>query len=175
MDNNRCRHCHNEIETLAHVLGSCQHGETLRIARHHKVRSSLAQALRETGFTVHEEVHGLSDNGSTRRIDIIAYKDNSLGYIIDPTVRFESSAKQPEEVDQEKKNIYEPTIPFYKMVYNLQHIEVIGLLVGARSRPTILGKFGNFCETFHLPKSLANDIALTTLKSSINILRIHLH
>ena len=43
----------------------------------------------------------------------------TIDRIIDPTVRFESSAKQPEEVDQEKKNIYEPTISFYKMVYNL--------------------------------------------------------
>ncbi|KAJ4433569.1 hypothetical protein ANN_15878 [Periplaneta americana] len=33
---NRCRHCHNEVETLAHVLGSCPHGEALRNARHHK-------------------------------------------------------------------------------------------------------------------------------------------
>ncbi|KAJ4449212.1 hypothetical protein ANN_00609 [Periplaneta americana] len=29
MDSNRCRHCFNEIETLAHVLGSCPHGQFL--------------------------------------------------------------------------------------------------------------------------------------------------
>ncbi|KAJ4441221.1 hypothetical protein ANN_11072 [Periplaneta americana] len=31
MDNNRCRHCDSETETLPHFLGSCPHGEALRI------------------------------------------------------------------------------------------------------------------------------------------------
>ena len=44
-----------------------------------KVRSSVAQALIEIGFTIHEEVQGLSHNGSTLRIDVTAYKDNFLG------------------------------------------------------------------------------------------------
>ena len=43
--------------------------------RHHRVRSLIAQALLEKHLTVHEEVPGIADNGSTRRIDIIAERE----------------------------------------------------------------------------------------------------
>ncbi|KAJ4430217.1 hypothetical protein ANN_22428 [Periplaneta americana] len=89
------------------------------------------EALKEVGFTVHQVVQGLATQGSVRRIDIIAIKNNSA-YILDPTIRFETHADQPHEVDSEKKRIYEPTIPFYKDKYSLSHIDVIGLMVGAR-------------------------------------------
>ncbi|KAJ4440134.1 hypothetical protein ANN_08272 [Periplaneta americana] len=94
--------------------------EALRNIRHHAVRSMLAEALKEVGFTVHQEVQGLATQGSVRRIDIIAIKNNSA-YILDPTIRFETHADQPHEVDSEKKRIYEPTIPFYKNKYSLLH------------------------------------------------------
>ncbi|KAJ4444425.1 hypothetical protein ANN_06217 [Periplaneta americana] len=106
--------------------------EVLRNIRHHAVRSMLAEALKEVGFTVHQEVQGLATQGSVRRIDIIAIKNNSA-YILDPTIRFETHADQPHEVDSEKKRIYEPTIPLYKDKYSLPHIDVIGLMVGARA------------------------------------------
>ncbi|KAJ4445862.1 hypothetical protein ANN_12547 [Periplaneta americana] len=81
-----CRHCRSEKETLAHILGACPHGELLRNSRHHKIRSLLASALRGKDYQVEEEVHGLSTNGSTRRIDIIAIPTRSTsGFIIDPT------------------------------------------------------------------------------------------
>ncbi|KAJ4442763.1 hypothetical protein ANN_04355 [Periplaneta americana] len=105
--------------------------EALRNIRHHAVRSMLAEALKEAGFTVHQEVQGLVTQRSIRRIDIIAIKNNSA-YILDPTIRFETHADQPHEVDSEKKRIYEPTIPFYKDKYSLYHIDVIGLMVEAR-------------------------------------------
>ncbi|KAJ4429758.1 hypothetical protein ANN_21962 [Periplaneta americana] len=105
--------------------------EALRNIRHHAVRSMLAEALKEVGFTVHQEVQGLATQGSVRRIDIIAIKNNSA-YILDPTIRFETHADHPHEVDSEKKRIYESTIPFYKDKYSLSHIDVIGLMVGAR-------------------------------------------
>ncbi|KAJ4450978.1 hypothetical protein ANN_02413 [Periplaneta americana] len=137
---NRCRHCHNEVETLAHILGSCPHGEALRNARHHQVRSIIATALKDADYNTFEEVHGLSVTGSTRRIDIIALKESTRsGYIIDPTVRFETDEEQPAEVDNEKKNIYNPAIPYYlKKKYQLKELEVIGLLVGARDLEIIL-------------------------------------
>ncbi|KAJ4438917.1 hypothetical protein ANN_14871 [Periplaneta americana] len=54
------------------------------------------------------EVHGLAINGSSRRIDIIAFQENSSkDYILDPTVRFEHHKGQPEEVNNEKRSIYE--------------------------------------------------------------------
>ncbi|KAJ4434388.1 hypothetical protein ANN_22948 [Periplaneta americana] len=88
------------------------------------------ELLKEVEFTVHQEVQGLATQGSVRRIDIIAIKNSA--YILDPTIRFETHVDQPHEVDSEKKRIYEPTIPFYKDKYSLSHIDVIGLMVGAR-------------------------------------------
>ena len=132
MDNNLCRRCHREKESLAHVLGSCPHGELLRNCRHHQVRSFISDELRKKDFTVYEEVHGLATDGSSRRIDIIAFKANdSKGYILDPTIRWEHHIGQPEEVHEEKKTIYEPTVSYYKTKYKLQEIEVLGLMVGA--------------------------------------------
>ncbi|KAJ4430758.1 hypothetical protein ANN_19349 [Periplaneta americana] len=75
---NLCRRCDREVETLAHVLGACPHGELLRNARHHTVRSIITNALRNKGYSVYEEVHGISSEGSNRRIDIIAFKPPSL-------------------------------------------------------------------------------------------------
>ena len=87
-DGNHCRRCGSEIETIGHVLGACPFGETLRNTRHHNIRSLIATALRERDFTVYEEVHGVSLEGSHRRIDMIAIPASSTeGYIIDPTIR----------------------------------------------------------------------------------------
>ncbi|KAJ4431161.1 hypothetical protein ANN_19756 [Periplaneta americana] len=144
-DGTRCRRCLREIETLPHILGFCPYSEALRNIRHHAVRSMLTEALKEISFTVHQEVQGLATQGSVWRIDIIAIKNNSA-YILDPTIRFETHADQPQEVDSEKKRIYEPTIPFYKDKYSLSHIGVIGLMVGARG--TIPSFFANKLKTW---------------------------
>ncbi|KAJ4433151.1 hypothetical protein ANN_15408 [Periplaneta americana] len=123
------------------VLGSCPHGEALRNARHYQVRSIIATALKDADYNIFEEVHGLSVTGSTRRIDIIAFKESTKsGYIIDSTVRFKMNEKQPAEVDNEKKNIYNPTIPYYLQKYQLKELEVIGLLVRARGTATLFMK-----------------------------------
>ncbi|KAJ4439261.1 hypothetical protein ANN_07381 [Periplaneta americana] len=89
-DNNHCRRCHSEVETLAHVLGSCPFGEILRNSRHHKIRSVIATCLKSNGYTTYEEVHGIADTGSHRHIDIITFKPGETkGYILDPTIRFD--------------------------------------------------------------------------------------
>ena len=67
----------NEIETLAHILGACPHSDIFRDARHYKVRYLIAQVFRERKFKVYEEVHGVSETGSHRRIDIIAVQPDS--------------------------------------------------------------------------------------------------
>ncbi|KAJ4452038.1 hypothetical protein ANN_03553 [Periplaneta americana] len=51
----------------------CPHGETLRNARHHKIKSEIAQAFCHKGYTTYEEIHGLSETGSCRRVDILAF------------------------------------------------------------------------------------------------------
>ena len=105
-----------------------------------------------------------------RRVDIITYNsDKSKGYIIDPTIRFEDQS--PEAVHQEKCQIYNPCIDFFKQKYSIKNIEVIGLMIGARG--TIPKKFQDFCKKFNLPKSFIEDVALSTIRSSVQILHNH--
>ena len=59
-ENNRCRHYFSEIEILHHVLGICPHGAAFRNMRHHTIRSTLAESMREICFMVYEEIHGLA-------------------------------------------------------------------------------------------------------------------
>ncbi|KAJ4452111.1 hypothetical protein ANN_03627 [Periplaneta americana] len=79
-----------EIETLPHVLGFCRKEEQLRINRHNRVRSSVANYFRECNkFEVHEEIHStrISNEGSTKRADIVVIdRERNKGYIIDPTI-----------------------------------------------------------------------------------------
>ncbi|KAJ4435055.1 hypothetical protein ANN_23629 [Periplaneta americana] len=133
----------HEIETLGRVLGACPYGETLRIHRHHAIRTKLADALRKLKYTVYEEVHETADNGSNRRIDIIAISESlSQGIIIDPTITFETYKGQPEDVHEEKRTIYVPTFLYYKDKYQLHDISVTGLMFGAR------GTIPNFSSQF---------------------------
>ncbi|KAJ4449783.1 hypothetical protein ANN_01187 [Periplaneta americana] len=171
---NLCRRCFSEIETLGHVLGACPYGETLRIHRHHAIRTKLADALRKLKYTVYEEVHGTADNGSNRRIDIIAISESlSQGMTIDPTIRFETYKGQPEDVHEEKGAIYVTTIPYYKDKYQLHDISVTGLMFEARG--TIPNFSSQFCKTLGLHKSFLNELALLIIKESIKLLRNHVY
>ncbi|KAJ4432134.1 hypothetical protein ANN_20750 [Periplaneta americana] len=170
LDGSRCRHGCPETENLAHVQGQCNRGLLLRNARHHHVRSLIASALRKKSWTVEEEVFCLATNGSSRRIDIIAYSQTTKkGYIIDPTIRIETGSSQPEDVNQEKINIYLPTVDYFKAKYQLEDIEVIGLLIGARG--VSLKFFERFRKTFELPQTLTADIITSVLKRSCQILK----
>ncbi|KAJ4445780.1 hypothetical protein ANN_12465 [Periplaneta americana] len=173
-DHDSEKYC-NEIETLAHVLGSCQHGELLRNSRHHNIRKLIAQALRNKSFEVHEEVHCVaSEGGGIRRADIVALdKTNSKGFILDPTVRFEMSQTQPSEVNKEKQQIYEPTIPYFREKYQMEGTwEVHGLMIGARG--TIPRSTVNTIKTFGI-HDIIPKIITSTIKGSVAILKNHLY
>jgi hypothetical protein len=172
VDGTQCRHCCAEKETLGHVLGSCQRGNLIRNQRHHGIRSILAKGFKENGYQVAEEVHCIATNGSTRRVDIIAYSDKK-GYILDPTIRIENGDgdAQSNAVDLEKKDIYVPCIGYFKDVYKLDEIEVIGLYVGARG--TISSFLKSFAVRFKLKSNTVNEIMLYALRGSIQIYNHH--
>ena len=69
--------------------------------------------------------------------------------------------------------IYEPTVEYLKNKYRLKEVSVIGLLVG--SRGTITKEFVQFCKKNTLSQQLCQEIALLTLKDSIQILRNQLY
>ncbi|KAI5753643.1 hypothetical protein M8J77_002061 [Diaphorina citri] len=179
-DGVKCRRCPQNIEnkpteSLAHVLGNCQYGQLLRINRHNSIRSIIADELRKNvNYEVHEEVTSTADNGSTRRIDIIVIdKKTKNGVIFDPTIRFETNCNQPHEVNEEKRNIYLPTVSFYKEKYKLIDIEVMGLLIGARG--TITTFFKDFCIKFSIKEDTIKKIVQTTVRGSIGIIRNHIY
>ena len=123
-------------------------------------------------WNVFEEVHCINPSRSTQRIDILVFKNkNDKSYILDPTIRFETGGNQPEEVNLEKKAHYDSVIPYFKDKYKLADIEVIGLFIGARG--TISLDFENFRTKFDLSKEMRNSIALSVIKSSVQILQHH--
>ncbi|KAJ4432025.1 hypothetical protein ANN_20639 [Periplaneta americana] len=80
---------------------------------------------------------GLCEGGNERPGSLKASKS---GFIIDPIVRFETNEEQQEKWIKKRKNIYNPTIPYYLQKYQLQELEVFGLLVGARGTATLFMK-----------------------------------
>ena len=172
-DSNRCRFC-NETETLSHVLGRCHRGELLRNARHNKVVQLLAAALRDRGFETHIEVHCIALSGSNKRVDILAVNPmTGNGFIIDPTIRMETSVDQPQQVDAEKKSHYEPCVPYFQAKFKLNNIDVIGLLIGARG--TITTFFENFRKEFKIPKKVTEDIVIAVIRGSYQIYHNHVY
>ncbi|KAJ4435441.1 hypothetical protein ANN_18056 [Periplaneta americana] len=138
-------------------------GLLLRNSRHHLERSKIATALRNKGWIVEEEISCLAENGSTIRVDILAYNaDTKQGIIVDPTIRFEVECHQSAEVHLEKKSIYDPIVNYFKLKNALIHVEVFGLLIGARG--TIPDFFEEFRRQFALPTSLRDDIVIIVLK-----------
>ena len=90
---------------MGHVLESCPKNDLLRNV-HHKVRTMIADAFRKLQWEVHEEISCISEEGSLRRVDIIAIEPHrKSAIIIDPTIRLETSLDQAAEVHLEK-NIY---------------------------------------------------------------------
>ncbi|KAL1446241.1 hypothetical protein WDU94_000578 [Cyamophila willieti] len=171
-----CRHpgC-TEKETLPHVLGSCRKNELLRNTRHHTVRSAIANELRQMGWTVDEEISCVSTDSSTRRCDIVARNaDSSQVLILDPTVRFETGLSQAEDVNNEKRSIYEPCVQDLGRRYNIEDekFKVKGLLFGARG--VIPSSTFKFLRDLGIPAKSIIDIGLKILKDSIRILNIHL-
>ncbi|KAJ4441069.1 hypothetical protein ANN_10919 [Periplaneta americana] len=132
-----------------------------------KMTSNLAAVRSVPGRSLDAE------NGSTRRVDILAYNaDTEQGIIVDPTIRFEVECHQSAEVHLEKKSIYEPTVNYFKLKYALIHVEVFGLLIG--SRGAIPAFFEEFRRQFALPTSLRDDIVIIVLKESCQILINHM-
>ncbi|PSN29522.1 hypothetical protein C0J52_26847 [Blattella germanica] len=97
------------------------------------------------------ELHGVSNDGSTRRIDMIAFQDTNKGWIIDPTIRMEYHADQPIEVLNEKCSIYNATISHYKNKYQLKDTVVLGLMRIPPSPQEVRTSAGEHCKS--MPES----------------------
>ena len=171
----RCRHC-GEFENLAHILGYCEKGEHLVTLRHNKIRSLIADALRKRWptFEVLEETHCLDELGNNRRTDIIFIDPVTRNAVIfDPTIRYEGKEDQPLKVDSQKKDIYLPCVPNLQKRLNLENVDVVGLLLGARG--TVPAFFENFRQSYGLPKSMVHEIVTSIIKDSCLIYQNHIY
>ena len=174
LDMQLCRYSESckKIETLQHVLGNCPHGELLRTNGHNKVRTCLANALRKNKLEVYEEISCTDSNGDEKRADIIAINPRTRDAVMfDPTIRFEQSQIQPEEVNREKQDWYKDSIPVYIEKLNLRSLKIIGLLVGARG--TITNLLVNTCQEFGIPDSVIEEISTIALRRSCQIYLNH--
>ena len=72
-----------------------------------------------------------------------------------------------------KETKYEPAVKDLCNKYKIDHLEVIGLMIGARG--TIPDFFESFRKKFLLPKTIGYEIALSAIKGSIQILNNHLY
>jgi len=80
---------------------------------------------------------------------------------------------QPEKVNQEKKSIYDPCIPYFQSKFNLKEVETIGLYIGARG--TISNFFVSFLKRFRIPMKVIEERVPLVLKSSALICNKHLY
>ena len=85
----------------------------------------------------------------------------------------ETSVDQPQQVDAEKKQHYEPCIPYFQAQFKLNNIEVIRLLVGARG--TITTFFENFRKQFKIPKKVTEEIVIAVIRGSYQIYHNHVY
>ena len=128
----------------------------------------------DRGWIAEQEVVCQDVNGISRRVDIFVYNPiTSKGFILDPTIRMESDFDQFELVNREKKDIYEPCIPYFSQRYNIRDIEVIGLYVGARG--TITKQFVQFLKDFKIPLAVIDTIVTMVLKAGSLICNQHLY
>ncbi|KAJ4451184.1 hypothetical protein ANN_02626 [Periplaneta americana] len=157
----RCHHpgC-SETETLGHVLGFCKKGELLRNNIHHRVRTVIANLLRNRGWEVHEESHCVSEDDSHRRVDIIAInRRTQKAMVLDLTICFERDTNPALQINDDKRAKYVPCLPYLNEKYgiSLYNWDVAGLLFGARD---CLPKF-----TFLLHRRSSVENATTIYRS----------
>ncbi|KAJ4446735.1 hypothetical protein ANN_13432 [Periplaneta americana] len=104
---------------------------------------NIKMDLREVGY------------GDRDWINLAQDRDRWRAYVR-AAMNLRTGSSQPEDVNQEKINIYLPTVDYFKAKYQLENIDVIGLLIGARG--VIPKFFESFRKTFELPQTLTTDI-----------------
>ena len=105
----RCRHCRRyredaPLETLSHIWGQCEKVKDMRSFRHDKVVELLASELQKSGkweVTIEER------SGEGLKPDLtLRSKDRTKAYIIDPTIRTETTVADIEVHNGEKRRKY---------------------------------------------------------------------
>ena len=175
----KCRRCHSEDETMAHLLQSCRANMTLINMRHSACLNIIYQAIKRSDLIIQidEPLQYLQGIPSValQRIDIYA-EDTSARKIllvdlkcpIDQTGTFESA---------DAKNLlhYANLLKHVKKIKNQYQVELHTILVG--SLGTILDKSISILEKFGISKKtmkkLTADLSITAMRHSSRIWQFH--
>ena len=143
------------------------------------MKNDLTELVREKEYVCFNEVYAVDTEGRSRFSDIIAFDTKSNNaYIIDPTVRYETSdPEQDKKIREEKREIYEKCVPFYAEKYmasfGIRNWSVIGLWFGSR------GCFGesvlDFIKQFKIDPCKLKDISESVLIKTIQIINSHIY
>ncbi|CAI6351092.1 unnamed protein product [Macrosiphum euphorbiae] len=94
--------------------------------------------------------------------------------ILEPTLRWETNEdNQDKLVDEEKKPIYEPTVPFFKEKYQINNWEVHGLRFGVRGTASPLLRY--FFKNTALDLREIKEMCLAVMRDTLNIIHEHLY
>ena len=196
-ENKSCRRCSRHFESIGHVLQFCDANHGLINDRHNAVVNIIADELKKLRFTVDVEVRctGVEhvevaevdvgdqdlapsrDINVSRRIDIVAVNEaRTQAFLIDPTIRIESTESSVQDALQQKKRTYEPTVEYFRRHLGMHNVEVAGIWFGSRGthHPTTV----NFFKRLGLLKGrstvLLDNITKIILSHSSLIMRNHL-
>lgn len=135
----KCRLCGADTETPGHLLGgSCQATKKLVMARHDAVQKVICDAI------VRPKAGRISDWRVTQnpvfprtfehnKPDVLVESaDGTTCYLLDPTVRFESTDKYAADAVLDKLSKYEPLVGYLKSTRGFIHVQIQGLFFGAR-------------------------------------------
>ena len=105
--NTTCPKCHQQPETLGHVLNACTPNTGLMRERHNKILKRLSNAINEdTGDKyVEQTVRGAPGD---LRPDLVVYHNDNRVTIVDVTIPFESDELAFSKARAEKKQKYGP-------------------------------------------------------------------
>jgi len=94
--------------------------------------------------------------------------------ILDPTLRWETNEdNQDKLLDEEKKSIYEPNVPFFKAKYQINNWKVHGQWFGVHGTTSPLLR--DFFKNKALDLRELKEMYLAVMRDTFNIIYKHLY
>ena len=116
-----CPKCHQQPESLAHVLNACPVSQGLMRSRHNLIAERVKKAITSQGGQLLLD-QNIPDSPGQLHPDIVHIKDNSIT-IVDVTVPIESGIRAFEVARGEKENKYSDLVQWAKTKYTTVKFE----------------------------------------------------
>ena len=128
----KCRRCHEQYETLGHILGQCVHTKSSRIRRHDEIKDYIADKVMNANLgvvTTEPRLEGLEKR--KKQPDLVIETKEGHVLIVDVTVRIEN-ATTLKSAYEEKIEKYNGVLPGLLRTLGRATGEVLPIVVGAR-------------------------------------------